>query len=118
MSDLISRKDAIDALMLAVREVGILDAEDIETVFNLLPTAELPIKDKCAFCPHCTNCDVNEDGIIYRKKGEWIDHYCDEDGRKDGIECSCCHKWWYMHGNPPNFCLNCGADMRKGGGAK
>lgn len=37
-----------------------------------LPSVELPIKEKCCVCPHCDNCDVNEDGTIERKKGEWI----------------------------------------------
>lgn len=46
-NDLISRQVAIDALMLAVREVGILDEEDIKTVFDLLPSArQEPLTDK------------------------------------------------------------------------
>ena len=30
---------------------------------DVLPSAQpnLPIKEKCAFCPHCNNCDVNDD---------------------------------------------------------
>lgn len=46
-----------------------------------------------------------------QKKGKWFNHYCEEDGEKDGIECSECHDWWYI-GYEPNFCPNCGADMR------
>jgi len=42
--DLISRQAAIDALMVAVDDVGVLDAEDIETVFALLPSAQ---PEKC-----------------------------------------------------------------------
>lgn len=35
--DLISRQKAIDALMDALNDVGVLDAEDINTVFRMLP---------------------------------------------------------------------------------
>lgn len=38
--DLISRQAVLDALMVAVDDVGVLDAEDIETVFALLPSAQ------------------------------------------------------------------------------
>lgn len=48
------------------------------------------------------------------RKGKWINHYCDEDGYVDGTECSCCHEWWYMGGNLPNYCPNCGASMVRG----
>lgn len=37
MMDLISRQKAIDALMDALNDVGVLDAEDINTVFQMLP---------------------------------------------------------------------------------
>lgn len=64
--DLISRAAAIDAVQHAfdketilfrfVRKVAI-DA------LQVMPSAQpdLPIKEKCAFCPHCNNCDVNDD---------------------------------------------------------
>ena len=34
-----------------------------EVAIKNLPSAQpdLPIKAKCAFCPHCNNCDVNDD---------------------------------------------------------
>ena len=38
--DTISRKAAIDALMDALNDVGVLDAEDINTVFQMLPPAQ------------------------------------------------------------------------------
>ena len=47
MDDLISRRAAIDALMVAVDTVGILDAEDIKVVFDDLPSAQPePLTDK------------------------------------------------------------------------
>ena len=38
--DLISRQKAIDAFMDALNDVGVLDAEDINTVFQMLPSAQ------------------------------------------------------------------------------
>jgi len=39
-SDMISRQAAIDALMDAVKKVGVLDADDIKTVFDALPSVQ------------------------------------------------------------------------------
>jgi len=68
MNDLISRQDAIDAVIKRDANCGIDSAE----VLKNMPSAELPIKEKCCVCPYCDNCDVNEDGTIERKKVEWI----------------------------------------------
>lgn len=43
-----------------------------------------------------------------REQGEWID--CSED--KGYVECPFCHK--QITGGDLNFCVKCGADMRKG----
>ena len=40
MDDLISRQAAIDALMTAIDDVGILDGADIKVVFDNLPPAQ------------------------------------------------------------------------------
>ena len=69
--DTISRAAAIDAVRELyiqypkinndiVYDTAIDQAHD--TLVNL-PSAQpnLPIKEKCAFCPHCDNCDVNDD---------------------------------------------------------
>ena len=40
MDDLISRQAAIDALMVAINDVGILDGDDIRVVFDNLPSAQ------------------------------------------------------------------------------
>ena len=66
--DLIRRQAAINAIIKRDANCGIDSAE----VLKNMPSAELPIKEKCCVCPHCDNCDVNEDGTIERKKGEWI----------------------------------------------
>ena len=49
--DLISRRKAIDALMNALNDVGVLDAEDINTVFQMLPPTRLEIV-KCKDCKY------------------------------------------------------------------
>lgn len=41
MSDYIRREDAFDAFNRAVQDVGILDADDIETVFGMLSSADV-----------------------------------------------------------------------------
>lgn len=46
-----------------------------------------------------------------RKMGKWERHYC-EDGNPDGWRCDKCDEWYYFGQTLPNFCPNCGADMR------
>ena len=91
----------------------------MENAIRVLPTAELPIKDKCAFCSHCTNYDVNDDltikptaDVVERKKGEWILKK-DATGNTYG-KCSECGMIQYA--GQLNFCPSCGADMRGGKG--
>ena len=51
MDDTISRQGAIDALIDALNGVGVLDAEDINTVFQMLPPAQ-PEIIRCKDCKH------------------------------------------------------------------
>lgn len=59
--DTISRAAAIKAIDVKNVNKGIISA--LQSIIEELPSAqpELPIKEKCAFCPHCNNCDVNDD---------------------------------------------------------
>ena len=81
--DLISRRKAIDALMDAMNDVGVLDAEDINTVFQMLPPAQ-------------------------PKRGKWIKispaniYECSECGKHVMTNDICAY----------DFCHVCGADMR------
>lgn len=86
--DLISRRKAIDALMNAINDVGVLDAEDINTVFQMLPSAQLEII-RCKDCkygildydfPHERYCDF--------KGNEWNndDHFCGHAKRREVTE--------------------------------
>ena len=82
----------------------------------------------------CPNCDSGyaqgySDGYLKGKEerptGHWIDDYAGEVDAEFGrhrYRCSCCGKranyfigglddWWDMEA--PDFCPNCGADMRK-----
>lgn len=47
-----------------------------------------------------------------RKTGKWLPHYCEEDGEKDGIECSECGSWYWCGGKTLNYCPDCGARMK------
>ena len=109
MSDLISRQDAIEAVieLWANKPFGNPALTEIKECLEDLPFAELPIKEKCCVCPHCDNCDVNKDGTIEQKKGEWIK---DELGT---TVCSICKK--PRRDNRVDhiyYCNSCGADMR------
>ena len=50
MSDYISRHAAIDTFNRAVQDVGILDADDIETVFEMLSSADVVQVVRCDDC--------------------------------------------------------------------
>lgn len=84
--DTISRRATLDAFTDALNDVGALDAEDINTVLQMLPSAQ----------PE-------------RKRGKWID-YTDE----GYVECPFCHSATNCDGNKDelHFCFSCGADMR------
>ena len=82
----IRKQDAVDAFNRAVQDVGILDADDIETVFGMLSPADVvpvvhgrwenygPVTIKCSRCGHvihdwryseckyCPNCGAKMDG--------------------------------------------------------
>lgn len=116
--NLISIQDAIDAFYLQADDDGWWcgTAEDMEKLLKGLPPAqpELPIKQKCIVCPHCSDCDVNDDGTVKtarpeRKKGRWIKLY------PRAYKCSECKSWW--EGTEVDeikeftYCPKCGAKM-------
>ena len=84
MNDLISRQAAIDALY----HVDEYNGRSVEAIRKLPPAQPEP------------------------KMGKWKRHYC-EDGNPDGWQCDKCKEWYYFGQTLPNFCPNCGADMRE-----
>lgn len=72
MSDLISRNSVIESIKECAQAVHDNHEWDMEQGYlNAIEIIEeepslmvLPIKDKCCICPHCSNCDVNDDGEI------------------------------------------------------
>ena len=50
MSNYIRREDAVDMFNRAVQDVGILDADDIETVFEMLSSADVVQVVRCRDC--------------------------------------------------------------------
>ena len=84
MPDLISRQAAIDALY----HVDEYNGRSVEAIRKLPPAQPEP------------------------KMGKWERHYC-EDGNPDGWQCDKCKEWYYFGQTLPNFCPNCGADMRE-----
>ncbi len=48
----VRKQDAIDAFNRAVQDVGILDADDIETVFGMLSSADVVQVVLCRDCEH------------------------------------------------------------------
>ena len=96
MSELISRQQAIDALrkmqtykLFSGDDMLLIDQAGAQTELMLLPPAQ----------PE-------------PKMGKWKRHYC-EDGNPDGWQCDKCKEWYYFGQTLPNFCPNCGADMRE-----
>ena len=79
---------------------------------------------KCVICPHCENCDVDENGLLEKqestkqKAGEWI--YCEDASGQDGYKCSECgffEPWYYDFENHNfiteyQFCPSCGKPMQ------
>ena len=53
----IRRQDAVDMFNRAVQDVGILDADDIETVFGMLSPADVAPVVRCRDCKLC-DCDT------------------------------------------------------------
>lgn len=85
MGELIERQAAIDALEFekvymsafkdGVNEGNLFERynsglDDGIKALNKVPAAqpELPIKQKCTVCPHCDNCDVNDDGTTTKRE--------------------------------------------------
>lgn len=76
----------------------------------------IPIYD-CRSCKnngnerYCLDCHDYCNFVRYeaRPQGRWIDRMSD----KGYVECPFCHK--QITGGDLNFCVKCGADMRKGG---
>lgn len=75
------------------------------------------IKGKCRICPHCANCDVDENGFLKEqevKTGKWIEQ---TDYLGDTYyDCSVCNESWItIEGTPwvngMNYCPHCGAKM-------
>ena len=79
------------------------------------------LKTKCIICPHCDNCDVDENGLLKEqeaKTGHWtISEY-------EYLDCSCCGNSYYTgcdsteeakmrlkKGFCFNYCPYCGAKM-------
>ena len=76
-------------------------------------------QEGCSRCPYDAQADMCQNGpivdhliangVVVREKGEWDDSY-------DGITpyCTACGRSHRGMNRTPNFCPNCGADMRKG----
>ena len=90
------------------------ELDSLETVVDLINNAPIVytkndcIMKKCTICPHCDNCDVDENGEVHneRPQGVWT---FDEKGY---FYCDKCGKYPYNQYATTNFCPKCGADMR------
>ena len=93
--DLISRRKAIDALIDALNDVGVLDAEDINTVFRMLPPEQPEhIRGRWILAKEQRREDIENGNYMYN---------CSN--------CDCSD----LHSRAVNvsYCWNCGADMRE-----
>ena len=94
--------------------VGEYIVSEIISIIDNAPTVYTKndcIMKKCTICPHCDNCDVDENGEVHneRPKGEWKD-YSDE----GYVECPFCGSATTCDDNKDelHYCWNCGSELR------
>lgn len=77
----IRKQDAVDVFNRAVQDVGILDADDIETVFGMLSPADVAPVVRCKDCRYRVDPDkcCHPDGLLRRKD----DGFCSYGERKE-----------------------------------
>jgi hypothetical protein len=91
MDEYIRKQDAVDMFNRAVQDVGILDADDIETVFGMLSSAD----------------------VVQVRHGKWM-----KEDRGHVEYCAVCDQcgfdWMWSDRGYFKFCPNCGAKMDGG----
>ena len=99
-----------------------VDAVDQE-LYNKAISMGLALRRKCELLYACKTEEMTEISKriakdifkgLERKRGEWKEHYYLH-FEVPGIECSVCGEdvpYWGRHHAMPNYCPNCGADMR------
>lgn len=104
-NDLISRdalKKAIEPYRYATDGVF----EGISLIIDNAPTVDIPT-ELCKGCRFLKDCETCEEKL--RPQGEWRFNVKWQD-----YECPFCNEWVRPNiGGLPNFCPNCGADMRR-----
>ena len=100
--DLISRKDAIDFI-----EKHYQRTSSVKSILSYLCTAPA-VKEKSYAMGYQDGSEDGLDGI--RPQGEWI-----EKTDKYGLSYVCPFCGKEIAGSDLNYCVKCGADMRKGG---
>lgn len=97
MSDLISRKDAIDTIHKTIYVIfGYKDGKPFTDTDELLLMVNKLLCKKIREIPTAD--------VVERKKGEWLD-------MGSGQVCSECHEIQYGYDNYRRYCANCGARM-------
>lgn len=88
MAEYINKQDAVDVFNRAVQDVGILDADDIETVFGMLSSVD----------------------VVQVRHGKWM-----KEDRGHVEYCAVCDQcgfdWMWSDRGYFKFCPNCGAKM-------
>ena len=69
------------------------------------------LKTKCIICPHCNNCDVDENGLLKEQEAKQVKLY-KLHGKEEwiGLVCVCpdCKVGWMGSKSETHFCPNCG----------
>lgn len=88
----------VDALM--VDTLAILKEQEVK---------EQCLKKKCVICPHCENCDVDENGLL--KEQETVAPEVEELNEVDRLyRCPRCHKHFFYE--KQKYCDQCGQAIK------
>lgn len=84
-------------------------ADDALALLKERKAMEQCLKTKCVMCPHCDNCDVDENGLL--KEQEAVEpevYYVSQDNYKF-YRCPVCKIDWHYKGN---YCYGCGRPVK------
>ena len=93
--------------------VGLKTAKDALALLKEQEAKEQCLKTKCIICPHCDNCDVDENGLLKEQKAVKIEVKKINDSGRCGRCPNCLMELNEM--DYPNWCGYCGQKVKWNG---